>query len=118
MYKHWRILKTDLEEKREEYAQVAEWCNQNQEYIITEDETHYRVIKKPEPTLEEKISEKKAERNDLLRTVVDPVVTNPLRWEELTEEMQAKYRAYRLYLLKLDKQEEFPDIEIKSFEEF
>ena len=78
----------------------------------------FEVVKIPEPTLEEKSARKREERDYLLTTVVDPVVTNPLRWEELDEAQKSKYRAYRLYLLDIPQQEEFPDIEIKSFEEF
>lgn len=99
------------------YARTSEWCNANG-YMIVEKNGFYKVEKIPEPSIEEKSEIMREKRDNLLRTVVDPVVTNPLRWEELTEEMQAKYRAYRLYLLDIPQQEEFPDIEIKSFEEF
>lgn len=80
-------------------------------------ERMFEVVK-TEFTVEERSTWKRNERDYLLTTVVDPVVTNPLRWEELSEDKQSKYRAYRKYLLAIPQQEEFPDIEIQSFEEF
>lgn len=118
MYKNWKLLKSELEDKREEYFQVAEWCNQGKEYTITEKEDYFEVEKIPEPSIEEKSKRKREERDYLLTTVVDPVVTNPLRWGELSEAQQSKYQAYRLYLLGIPQQGDFPDVEIKSFEEF
>ena len=38
-------------------------------------------------------------RNHLLETEIDPVVSNPLRWADMTEEEQNDYKNYRLYLL-------------------
>ena len=99
------------------YVKTSEWCNANG-YMIVEKNGFYKVEKIPEPSIEEKSELKREERDDILKTVVDPVVMNPLRWNELTEADQSKSRAYRLYLLNIPQQEEFPDIEIKSFEEF
>ena len=118
MYKNWKIAKSELANKQAEYSKVATWCEEGQEYNIVEKDDMYIVEKIPEPTIEQKSARKREERDYLLTTVVDPVVTNPLRWEELDEAQKSKYRAYRLYLLDIPQQEEFPDIEIKSFEEF
>ena len=41
------------------------------------------------------------ERDQKLLTVVDPVVTNPLRWNSLTSEKQTEYTNYRQALLDL-----------------
>lgn len=106
-----------LDKYKSEYEKLQEG------YTIQEIEPkdgvrQFEVVKIPEPTVEQKSAWKREERNNLLVTVVDPVVTNPLRWEELDEAQKSKYRAYRLYLLDIPQQEEFPDIEIKSFEEF
>lgn len=117
--------------------EVITWCGKGEEYTldcwqdrytvrkISElEQIHYDSLSEDEKKayderkLQEKIDNKRFERDNLLVTVVDPVVTNPLRWEELDEAQKSKYRAYRLYLLDIPKQEEFPDIEIKSFEEF
>ena len=116
---------------------VMAWCNESGEYTIDcwqdrytvrkiseVEQRHYDSLSDDEKKaynerkLQEKIDNKRFERDNLLTTVVDPIVTNPLRWEELSEAEQSKYRAYRLYLLDIPQQEEFPDIEIKSFEEF
>lgn len=37
-------------------------------------------------------------RNSLLRAEVDPVVSNPFRWAEMSEEMHEIYKNYRIYL--------------------
>lgn len=99
------------------YKLAMVWGKENG-YTIYDKGDFYLMEKIPEPTMEEKSAKKRDERNYLLETVIDPVVTNPLRWEELSKEEQNKYKEYRFYLLNIPQQEEFPDIEIKSFEEF
>lgn len=54
MYENWKILKSEIDEKAEEYSQVAEWCNEGQEYHIElyideNDVEWYRTVKNPEP---------------------------------------------------------------------
>lgn len=105
MYENWKILKTELSEKQEEYAKVAEWCNENQQYTIEEVGEYYQVVKIPEPTVEEKQEQMRAVRNTYLEQFVDPVVSNPLRWADLTEEEQQMYADYRRYLLDYTKGE-------------
>lgn len=106
-----------LEEYDKYYSELQEGY-MIQEIEPKDGERQFEVVKIPEPTIEEKSARKREERDYLLNTVVDPVVTNPLRWEDLSDAEKSKYRAYRLYLLDIPQQEEFPDIEIKSFEEF
>lgn len=61
-YSNWKVLKSVInytgndEEKQaeawaaqEEYTEVAEWCNENQQYTIGEDETYYMTEELPEP---------------------------------------------------------------------
>ena len=50
----------------------------------------------------------RAERNNLLVTVVDPIVSNNLRWAEMTTEKQAEWSAYRTSLLDITDQSGFP----------
>jgi hypothetical protein len=50
----------------------------------------------------------RGQRNSLLRTEVDPLVTNPLRWAELTEAQQAAWTQYRRDLLDITAQAGFP----------
>lgn len=60
------------------------------------------------PDLEALAAEVRAERDRRLREEVDPVVTNPLRWGELTQEQQGAWAAYRRALLDVPTQEGFP----------
>lgn len=72
----------------------------------------------PEPTTEEKAEKVRAKRNLYLEVYVDPIVSNPLRWADLSEQEQQDIVNYRLYLLNIPEQPGFPDIEVKTFEEW
>jgi hypothetical protein len=65
-----------------------------------------------EPTQEEideaKAEEVRNERNFRLKTEVDPVVTNPLRWNDMSIEQQQSWADYRRGLLDITLQEGFP----------
>jgi hypothetical protein len=47
-------------------------------------------------TLEQKSEQARGRRDYLLSAEVDPIVTNPLRWAELTDAKQAEWTQYRL----------------------
>ena len=47
-------------------------------------------------------------RDILLETEVDPVVTNPLRWEDLSTDKQNEWKKYRTDLLDVPQQSGFP----------
>ena len=49
------------------------------------------------------------QRDQKLLEEVDPIVTNPLRWAELTEDKQAEWTQYRTDLLNLPAQSGFPN---------
>jgi len=51
----------------------------------------------------------RAQRNQMLIQEVDPLVTNPLRWAELTDDKQAEWTQYRTDLLNLPDQAGFPN---------
>ena len=53
--------------------------------------------------------ERRAERDKKLIQEVDPLVTNPLRWAELTDAKQAEWTQYRTDLLNLTDQAGFPN---------
>ena len=55
-----------------------------------------------------KATEVRAERDRLLSTKVDPLVSNPLRWGELTTEKQTEWTQYRRDLLDITDQSGFP----------
>jgi hypothetical protein len=48
------------------------------------------------------------QRDKILEDVVDPIVTNPLRWAELTADKQAEWTQYRIDLLNVPDQAGFP----------
>jgi len=50
----------------------------------------------------------RADRDHILVAVVDPLVSNPLRWADLTAEKQAEWTAYRQLLLDIPQQDSFP----------
>lgn len=50
----------------------------------------------------------RGQRDGILATVVDPIVSNPLRWAEMSEAQQAEWSAYRTALLNITTQAGFP----------
>ena len=48
------------------------------------------------------------QRDNLLATEVDPIVSNPLRWADLSAEKQAEWATYRRALLDITAQSGFP----------
>ena len=115
-YTNWTMQKSELND--EEYAAVAEWCNEGNEYTIEDKGDYYAVVKIPEPTEEEKAERVREIRNQYLEEYVDKVVSNPLRWADMTEEEQQQIKDYRQYLLDIPQQEAFPDIEVLTFEQW
>lgn len=51
----------------------------------------------------------RAERDRRLVAEVDPIVSNPLRWNSMSEQEQADMSAYRLALLDVPQQAGFPN---------
>ena len=51
----------------------------------------------------------RGQRDQRLAEEVDPLVTNPLRWAELTDAKQAEWTQYRTDLLNLPAQSGFPN---------
>jgi len=51
----------------------------------------------------------RGERDNILVTVVDPLVSNPLRWADLTAAKQTEWSQYRTDLLGVPKQAGFPN---------
>ena len=50
----------------------------------------------------------RATRDNILASIVDPIVSNPLRWADMTAEQQAAWAAYRQALLDISQQSGFP----------
>tara|TARA_B100000902_G_scaffold281734_1_gene267678 strand:- start:1332 stop:1703 length:372 start_codon:yes stop_codon:yes gene_type:complete len=82
----------------------------------TKDETYLEVvgnITDPEfpngkPSDEEVAARVREQRNNILKDVVDPLVSNPLRWSDLTEAEQTEWAQYRTDLLNVPQQSGFP----------
>lgn len=53
-------------------------------------------------------AEVRGKRDDILATVVDPLVSNPLRWAGLTAAKQTEWTQYRTDLLDVPQQSGFP----------
>lgn len=51
----------------------------------------------------------RAARDGILSGIVDPIVSNPLRWADLIAEKQAEWAAYRRALLDIPQQSGFPN---------
>ena len=51
----------------------------------------------------------RAERDYILSTVVDPMVSNPLRWADLTSNSKSEWSLFRTDLLNLPEQSGFPN---------
>ena len=56
----------------------------------------------------EAVNNVRSERDLRLEDEVDPIVTNPLRWAELSAEQQQSYVDYRRALLDIPQQDGFP----------
>jgi hypothetical protein len=79
--------------------------NNSHNHITAEGVTSF-VDPKTEEELE---AEVRAERDYCLKHDVDPIVTNPLRWEDLTLEKQQEWKDYRTALLTITDQSGFPN---------
>jgi len=51
----------------------------------------------------------RAERDNILSQIVDPLVSNPLRWSDLTSDKQSEWSQYRVDLLNVPQQSGFPN---------
>lgn len=59
-------------------------------------------------TNEEILQDIRTIRNERLKTEVDPIVSNFLRWNDLNEDQQIQLKEYRQALLDVTDQPEFP----------
>ena len=78
------------------------------------DSSHNTIIGGVTSQVDYRTDEQKAEnirmfRNELLVREVDPVVTNPLRWAELSSTEQQQWTDYRTALLDVPQQSGFPN---------
>lgn len=78
------------------------------------DSNHNTIIDGVTSQVDHRTEAQKAEgarmfRNELLVSEVDPIVTNPLRWAELSTEQQQDWADYRIALLNVPQQVGFPN---------
>jgi len=78
------------------------------------DSSHNTIIGGVTSQVDYRTDEQKAKnirtfRNELLVREVDPVVTNPLRWAELSSTVQQQWTDYRTALLNVPQQSGFPN---------
>lgn len=95
-YENWKIAKSELEAKQDEYSAVAEWCNQNQTHHIEEIGDEYCVVVNPVPTVEERNEIIKQTRASLYKTLIDPLHAEKQRKVVMgvwTETDEANYTA-------------------------
>ena len=135
MYENWKILKSEVEEKQEEYTEVAEWCNDGQEYHIDlyideNDVEWYRTIKNPEPLppTKEELDAQNANRVRSIRGEYMAETLNKVERYETqkavgldTTESEDTYRNYLLYLQYLrdvPQSADFPNIEVLTFDKW
>lgn len=105
MYENWKILKSEIDEKIEEYSQVAEWCNNSGEYHIElyideNDVEWYRTVKNPEPLPPTK-EEQEQNRANAYQQEVDPLHSRKQRKIILGEWTEDDEREYILKVKEL-----------------
>lgn len=93
-YSNWKILKSQLPEKQEEYSEVAAWCNQSGQYHIEEQGDYYAVVKNPTPTEEEIKAAVRGVRNGYLQDMDFTQLPDA----PFTSEEKLQYAQYRQYL--------------------
>lgn len=129
----------DDEDSVKYYGEASAYCNENNLEIaevgtVEQEVETKRLTADGEETVKEiktlkqfeiksKSEEDKAEmarrtRGVYLTAYVDPIVCNPLRWAELSEDEQQQYKDYRQYLLNIPQQANFPNEKVKMFAEW
>ena len=117
MYENWKILKSDINNKLNEYSIVSKWCNNSNEYHIEDVGLYYKVEKNILPSDEEKQREVRTIRNQYLKDYVDPYQL-VIRWNTLTQDEQNNITNYRQYLLDYTNQQNWWEENPKTFEEW
>ena len=113
-YSNYKVLKSVInyigndeekiiaaQEAQLEYENVAKWCDENQNYYLGNDELYYKVIEKIPETEEQKAEYVRETRNEYLVYYVDPFVSNPLRWADMSEQDQNNIINYMFIVLLL-----------------
>lgn len=135
-YTNWKVSKSiidysgDDEQKKiqaeiaqREYSAVANWCIDNQQYSIEEDNEYYKVVFSPEPTIEIKTEQVRLIRDSYINNIEwrvdrykDQKQLNITTTD--SEETYIKILRYMQYLRDIPQSPAFPDIEVKTFEQW
>jgi hypothetical protein len=85
-----------------EYFEVITDANTGEQTIRPYTDEEIAVV------VQSRFTTMRAVRDHKLASEVDPIVSNPLRWADLTAEKQAEWAAYRRALLDITAQSGFP----------
>lgn len=104
-YADWKVLKSDLQEKQEEYTAVAYWCNETGEYTIVENELYYEVqaVTPYVPTIKEMQEAVLIIRNQYLKETDFTQLSDA----PFTSDEKRQYKEYRKYLRDYTDKEEW-----------
>lgn len=86
----------------------ADYTNIGEEFVLNDDPR----------AIEYKQNRVREIRNSYLELYVDPVVSNPLRWADMSEEERQQYADYRRYLLNYTSGEDWWEANPKTFDEW
>lgn len=98
----------DVEVVEDQDHTPADYTMIGEEYVLNDDPR----------AIEYKQNHVREIRNGYLVSYVDPVVSNPLRWADMTEEERQKYADYRHYLLDYTQGENWWENNPKTFDEW
>ena len=86
-------------ETPKDYSDMGWVREETDEEIVQVNGQLYKQSEVPEKSVEEKQNEVRNVRNQYLEQYVDGVVSNPLRWADMSQELKDMYTNYRRYLL-------------------
>ena len=105
------VKKTRHIEKTGEEGHIYYETEEYEEEVLVR---YYQIVKVPAPTIEELSAQKRTERDSLLASTDKYMLLD----FPITDEERAQYKAYRQYLRDLPEQAEFPNVAIKTFNEY
>ena len=105
-------------EVKEDYSEFGWMVEETGEEIVQIDGLLYRKSEAGELLVEKQREEMRYLRNRYLLDYVDPLITNPLRWSELSEEEKQAVTDYRRYLLDYTSSDRWWAAAPQTFEEW
>ncbi len=105
-------------EVKEDYSEFGWMVEETGEEIVQIDGLLYRKSEAGELLAEKQREEMRYLRNRYLLDYVDPLITNPLRWSELSEEEKQAVTDYRRYLLDYTSSDRWWAAAPQTFEEW